>query len=200
MSVTIDDQTLPAEKFATVGDVLAHASARNRLVVSVTIDGRSPDFASLDKLRAHSTTGHAIYVETSSTEQMVHDICDGVEQLLSDAESMRIGAIDHLQKGEQAEAFRKLAVCFNVWSHSQESVTKLGQLMRLDLDTIQLGDTSLAEWLTQFASQLLDIRTALESRDFVQLSDILSYEADRTNQRWTASIQAIRARLDGVQV
>jgi hypothetical protein len=198
MSVTIDERELSIAEVAgmsTVGHVLQHASTRNRLVVRVSIDGEEPRYDQLDQLRAQPLAGKAVFVETIEPAMLADQICSDVNALLDDAEQMRLGAIENLSSGDHSEALKKLGACFNAWMHSQESVSKLGRLLRLDLDRITLGDadqTTLSNWLNAFARQLADIRSALEGRDFVALSDILAYEADRAGQMWKASIAALR--------
>ena len=53
MSVTVDDELLPADEMGlqTVGQVLAHLQKENRLVVQVLIDGHEPDLALAWKAR-----------------------------------------------------------------------------------------------------------------------------------------------------
>jgi hypothetical protein len=201
MSITIDERELSISEVAgmsTVGHVLQHASARNRLVVRLSIDGEEPRYDQLEQLRAQPLAGKAVFVETIEPVALADEICSNVNTLLDEADQMRLGAIEHLGAGEHAEALKKLGACFNAWMHSQESVSKLGRLLRLDLDRITLGDadnTTLANWLNGFARQLADIRTALEGRDFVALSDILAYEADRAGEMWKASIRALRETM-----
>lgn len=201
MSVTIDERELSVGEVAgmsTVGHVLQHASARNRLVVRVSIDGAEPRYDQLEQLRAQPLAGKAVFVETVEPVHLADQICRDVGVLLDEADQMRLEAITSLSAGQHAEALRKLGGCFTAWLHSQESVSKLGRLLRLDLDRIALGDTdntSLSAWLASFAKQLADIRTALESRDFVALSDVLAYEADRATEMWKASIRAIRETM-----
>ena len=47
----------------------------------------------------------------------------------------------------------------------------------------------------QFAQQHKQIRTALENRDFVTLSDVLIYETEQTGPRWREMLEALRRAI-----
>jgi hypothetical protein len=91
----------------------------------------------------------------------------------------------------------RLSGCFSTWQHAQESVLKTAQLLRLDLETVDIGGERLADLVRGFAEQLRSIKGALENRDFVLLNDILTYEACETSGKWRGAIGAIRAAMGG---
>lgn len=198
MSVTVDDQPLPAESLGltTVGQVLSYLRAKKRLVVHMMIDGQEPDFAKLEALYAQPVNRNALFIETADPKEIADDVFNQVESLLADSESLREQAVSHLQAGEHAEALKKLGTCFVTWNHTQESVQKVSRLLNIDLQTVRLEDQTLQQWLQAFAQQLTDIRAALESRDYVMLSDILAYEAHETSNRWREALDAMRSSMD----
>jgi hypothetical protein len=197
MSVTVDDEPLAADSLglATVGEVLAHLRARNRLVVHVLIDGHEPDLGRLEMLREQQLGGHAVFIETIEPHRIAGEVFDQVESLLTDADELRTQAVDHLQAGEHADALKKLGICFTTWNHTQESIEKVARLLKIDLDRIVLNQGTLQAFLTTFTTQLGDIRTALESRDYSHLGDILAYEAHDAGDKWRQAIGAMRATL-----
>lgn len=197
MSVTVDDQPLAAESLGlrTVGEVLSYLRSKKRLVVHMMIDGQEPDLAKLDALYAQPLSRNALFIETADPKEIADDVFDQVESLLADSESLREQAVSHLQSGEHAEALKKLGTCFVTWNHTQESIQKVSRLLNIDLQGVQLESQSLRQWLEGFARQLTDIRAALESRDYVSLSDILAYEAHDTADRWRDALDAMRASI-----
>lgn len=197
MSVTVDDEPLAADSLglSTVGEVLSHLRSRNRLVVHVLIDGHEPDLERLDTLREQLIGDRTVFIETVEPQRIASDVFDQVESLLTDADELRTQAVDHLQAGEHADALKKLGTCFTTWNHTQESIEKIARLLRIDLDRVSLDDGTLQAWLAKFATQLGEIRTALESRDYSHLGDILAYEAHDTGDRWRQAIDAMRATL-----
>jgi hypothetical protein len=50
----------------------------------------------------------------------------------------------------------------------------------------------LTQLLTDFTEQLRSIRSALENRDFVLLTDLLVYETTETTRSWHAAIGSMR--------
>jgi len=197
MSVTVDDQPMQAEKLglSTVGQLLAHLQGQNRLVVHVLIDGHEPDFDRLAQVRQSPLSGHTVYIETAEPRQMALDVLDQVEKQLDESDRLRRDAVELLQTNQSVKAMEKLRGCFSIWHHAEESVLKTAQLLRIDLGRIIVDEKPFPEILAGFADQLKRIRSALEDRDFVGLTDTLAYEATRTSEQWRGAIQSIRSTI-----
>jgi hypothetical protein len=197
MSVTVDREQLAAEQLGlhTLGQVLNHVQRENRLVVNLLIDGLEPDLTKVDGLRKSVLLGHTVYIETVEPRQMAIEVLYEVEQQLQEADRLKSEAVDLLSRNNPMGAMQRLSGCFSTWQHAQESVRKTAQLLRIDLATIRVEESSLSEFLTEFASQLREIRSSLEMRDFVSLSDTLSYEMSRSTSRWIAALEAVRSTV-----
>ena len=89
----------------------------------------------------------------------------------------------------------RLSGCFSTWQHAQESVLKTAQLLRIDLNTVRVGDRSLTDLLREFTDQLRQIKSALENRDFVLLGDILEFEITQTSSQWRSALRAMRVQI-----
>lgn len=198
MSVTVDHQPLEAEHMGlkTVGQVLAHLQRDNRLVVHVLIDGQEPDLDRMTAVRQSPLRGHTIFIETAEPKQMALDVLAEVEHQLAEADRLKTEAAELLQRNQNAPAMEKLSGCLSTWQHAQESLAKTGQLLRIDLDTVRTANISLTQIFTDFADKLRDIRAALESRDFVTLTDLLLYETSETSSRWHSAIEAMRGAVN----
>jgi hypothetical protein len=194
MSVTVDSETLATEQLGlhTVGQVLSHVQRDNRLVVSLLIDGLAPDLDSVEGVRKSPLLGHTVYIETVEPRQMAMDVLYEVDQQLVEADRLKSEAVDLLQRNNPMKAMQRLSGCFSIWQHAQESVRKTAQLLRVDLNLLRVQDVSLGEFLTEFSTQLRQIKSALEMRDFVTLSDTLTYELTRATARWVAALNAVR--------
>lgn len=197
VTVTVDRKPLPTDELGlrTVGHVLAHLQKDNRLVVHVLIDGREPDLEHLPAIKQSPLDGHTLYIETADPREMAIEVLDEVQKQLEDADRLKTEAAELLQKNQNVKAMEKLAGCFGTWQHAQESVLKTAQLLRIDLTTIQVRDRSLTDLLREFMEQLRKIRTSLENRDFVTLSDILTFETTETSSNWRAALQAMRQAI-----
>ena len=198
MSVTVDHQPLQVEQLGlrTVGQVLAHLQKDNRLVVHVLIDGREPDLNRMGIVRREMIDGHELFIETADPRQLAIEALSEVGEQLKEADRLRLEASDLLQRNAHVKAMEKLGGCFGTWQHAQESVLKTAQLLRIDLSTLIVDGASLTDLLAEFTTQLRDLKTALENRNFVGLNDILRYEATRTSRQWIAALDALRALIN----
>jgi cell fate (sporulation/competence/biofilm development) regulator YlbF (YheA/YmcA/DUF963 family) len=194
MSVTVDHRPLPADKlgFQTVGQVLSHLQKENRLVVHLLIDGEEPDLSRITSLRQKPLAAHTVFIETAEPRAMAAEVLDQVAEQLAEAERLKNEAAELLQAGNNVKAMERLSGCFTTWQHAQESVVKTAQLMRIDLEQVQVEGRPLTQQLTDFTEQLRSIRSALENRDFVLLTDLLVYETTETTRSWHAAIGSMR--------
>jgi len=201
MSVTVDHEPLPVHDLGlqTVGQVLSHVQKENRLVVQVLIDGESPDAQQMPVVRNTSLVGHTVYIETADPRRLALEVLDEVATQLSEAERLKADAADLLQKAQANKAMEQLGGCIRIWQHAQESIEKTAELLRIDLESVAVGERRLREVLDIFAAQLKQVRAALQQRDFVALSDALLYEMETTTQDWAASIEAMRRLIRSIE-
>ena len=195
MSVMVDHENLEVESLGllTVGQVLSHLQKDNRLVVNLLIDGREPDFDRLPQVRQSPVDGHTLFIETAEPREMALEVIAEVASQLREADRLKGEAVDLLQKpAGTVKAMEKLSGCFSTWQNAQDSVVKIAKLLRIDLDAVRVEGGSLADLVAGFSSQLRQIRRALESRDFVALGDVLSYEMTETSTQWRAALSAVR--------
>jgi len=197
MPVTVDHAPLQAEQLGlrTVGQVLAHLQKENRLVVNVLIDGQQPDLNHLGEVRKSSIGNRTIFIETADPRQMGLDILDQVVQQLDQADELKNEAADLLQKNQPGKAMQNLAGCFATWQHAQKSLVGTAQLLKIDLDDVRAGDAPLSHRLAEIRSQLKQIKSALENRDFVTLQDLLVYETSQIGAQWRQAIDALRQSI-----
>jgi hypothetical protein len=194
MSVSIDSQALPAEQLGlkTVGQVLAHVSKGRRLVVNLLLDGQTPDLSNLSALRAAPLLGHTLFIETADPMQMARSVLADVDAGLDEADRLSDCVVGLLRENQTARAIEKLSGCFSTWQHAQESIQKVAQLLRIDTEQFSVDGMPYAQTIATFAEQLRQIRTALENRDYVLLTDVLTYELPETRAAWRAAVLAIR--------
>ena len=200
MSVTVDHQSLSVDQLGltTVGQLLAHVQRDNRLVVNLLIDGEQPDLRQIGRVRASPLAGHVLYVETAEPHEMALDVLDEVEEELDEAERLKAEVVDLLQQNQAAPAFERLSRCFTAWNAARESIQKVTQLLKLDVERIRVGDNvALADTLNRFADHLRQLKDALEARDFVTLADVLAYEMTETTTQWRQAVGAVRRAAGG---
>src|SRR5271154_2707250 len=197
MPVTVDHSTLCAEELGlrTVGQVLAHLQRERRLVVHVLIDGLEPDLRRLGDVRKSPLKGHHVFIETADPREMAMDILKQVEAQLGEADRIKSEAAKLLQSNQNVRAMEKLSGCLTTWQHAQESLLGTARLLNIDLEKITVGRRPLTDLIARFTEQLKQIRSSLENRDFVTLSDVLIYETEQTGAEWREAIETLRRAI-----
>lgn len=197
MSVTVDQKQLCFRELGlrTVGQVLSHLQRDNRLVVHMLIDGLEPDLSRLGTVRRETLDNHELFIETADPRDLASEALAEVAEQLKEVDRLRLDASDLLRRNQPVKAMEKLSGCFTTWLNAHESILKTAQLLRIDLATLNVGNATMMELLGEFTTQLREMKRALEDRDFVQLNDILSYEADRTTGQWRQAIGALREKI-----
>ena len=199
MSVTIDHENLAVESlgFSTVGQVLSHVSRGNRLVVNLLIDGSAPNLADIGVIRQSSLLGKTLFIETADPRGMALDVLGEVEKQMDQADRLSGDCVTYIQQEKTSEAMQRLAGCFTIWQHAQESLLKTAQLLRIDLQRIQVGDRTLEDVVTEFGQQLRLIKSSLEDRDYVTLCDVLTYETAASTANWREALKAMQRTIKG---
>jgi hypothetical protein len=190
MPVTVDHAPLETESLGlqTVGQVLSHLHKGNRLVVNVMIDGQQPDLDRLSEVRRSSITGHTVFIETTDPRQMAREVFNELEAQLGEADRLKTEASDLLQKNQNVRAMEKLSGCFTTWQNAQTSLLGTARLLKINLDNVFVAGRRLTDLTSEFSTQLRQIKTSLENRDFVSLSDQLLYETAETSALWRQAL------------
>jgi hypothetical protein len=194
MSVTVDHEPLAVRELGlqTIGQVISHLQRDNRLVVQVLIDGQEPEPNQFPSLRQTSTLDHTIFIETADPRQLALQVLHDIDEQLPEAERLKNHSAELLQKNQPGRALEHLGGCLRIWQHAQESVLKVSELLRINLATVKSDGKLLERFVAEFAAQLKQIKSALEQRDFVLLSDVLLYETTQTTPSWSAAVAELR--------
>lgn len=201
MSVTVDHEPLAVKElgFSTVGQVLSHLQKDNRLVVQVLIDGQQPFFDEVCRLRQTALEGHTIYIETADPRTLAMQVLEEIAAQIEQADPARTEAAELLQKNQTAKALEKLGGCIRVWQDARDAVVKTADLLRINLTSIATDGRPLAQLIEDFSTQLRQIKSALEQRDYVSLGDVLLYEMEQSSQQWIAAIAAMRELIESIR-
>lgn len=115
---------------------------------------------------------------------MVLDALDGVRRAFEQTFQVVREAGDDLARGDAQRAMNRLADCFSVWGQTVDAVQSSGRLLGIDLDAFTIEDRTITAWVSDLATKLREVRSAIEARDSVLLADIVRYELDETMQAW----------------
>lgn len=197
MTVIVDEQPLAAEKLGlqTIGAVLDHLQGQGRLVVHLLIDGNAPDLNQLETIRKMPLSEHTLFVETSEAKKMAGEVLREMESLLEEAEQAKKLAVQLLQSNQPAKALEHLGWCFTIWHQAQDAVQKTAQLLGLSLESMEVEGTKLPQLIEEVTAPLRQVKSALESRDFVLLNDTLAYEMPHITQQWQTIINTVRSSI-----
>jgi hypothetical protein len=197
MPVTVDQAPLSTDELGlrTVGQVLAHLTKGNRLVINILIDGEEPDLDQIGDVRRSAIGDRTIFIETADPRQMALEVLEQIAAQLDEADQMKNEAADLLQKNQASKAMQKLAGCFAAWQHAQDSLSGAAQITKINLESIRAGDRPLSSLLADVGNQLKMIKSALENRDNVSLTDLLVYDSTQISTQWRQAIEALRAAI-----
>jgi len=194
VSVTVDCQSFAIEPLGlqTVGELLTHLKKKNRLVVQVLIDGQEPALHQLPTVRQSYLANHIVYVQTTEPSRMALDALGEIQRQLDEADRLKNDAVAQLQHNSTVKAMEKLSGCFSTWQHAQQSFCGVLQLLGIDPSQVMAGDRSVEQLLVESSARLRQIKTALETRDFVLLSELLRYQMSQAAEQWHGAIAALR--------
>lgn len=195
MQLTVDSAELSPDSLGlvTVGDAISHASADNRLVVSLLIDGQEPDQDQLPSVRALPLSGRHVYIETADKASLAEEVLQTIGQQINQADALRKACCTTLSSGDTSSVLPQLSGCFSIWLSAQSAIRSVCDLLHIPLSDHPDAPHALTSMLSEFSSQLRQIKDALEQRDFVLLSDVLQYDMEFSAPRWHDAIQAVRS-------
>lgn len=193
MPIIIDDEQLdnsdpPAP---TIGQVLEQIKRNqpNRLVVQVLIDGEEPE---LPAQWNQPVSQRTMFVHTADRRQLATDALASASRILEDSDAHRLHAIENLSAGDSQQAMQPLAQWFASWQQVPKAVLQSAQAVGLALDQNSNQQSPISKLIADLAIQLRQIQTALQSKDYVTLSDILNYEAPEHLDQWRQIIHTTR--------
>lgn len=201
MDAFLDDTPYNVEGSAdiTVGEVLDqvlhHVRSQGRVVTSIRCDGIEIDSTMLDETLAKPASDYARIDFVSGTAgDLAIEALARVQAMLIELRPNREQAVEKLNQGQTQEAMEILSPYFDAWRQCHEAVLQSAKLLNLDLTSITVDGVPLAQMFADFAEQLKQLKEAFEANDHVTVSDIMSYEAEKTTERWIELIDTVKAQ------
>ena len=192
--VAVEVDIEPARPVGEIIDrVRAYLADRQRIIARIYVAGAPvpPDQLEQMLTRPGEQVG-PVEFDSASPRDLAREAVRAVAALLGDAAQLQQDAAAKLSAGATGKAMELLLGCLNMFKTAQEAISQAVQLTRIDLNQLAVEDRQAGELIAELAGQLATTRTALESRDFAMLGDLLSYEFPAATLRW----QAILAALD----
>ena len=114
-------------------------------------------------------------------------------ELLDAAAAESTAIVDGFARGDVRTALPKLGECCQTWSQVHLAICNSVSMLHLDPSRLEVDGRPLVETLRVPFDHLQHIKKVLEDRDFVLLSDILTYEFPEALAAWRKTIEALTA-------
>lgn len=190
--VFVEDETTIELALKHVQD---HLCADDQLVVGVHCNGQdvpAQEMAATLKKPANSFSSLTILTGTRSS--LVSSAMNEAATCLTSTEDACRQTATLLTEGKTAEAAQTLGECLRIWQQVHEAIGKSIEMLQLDPVQVHVDDSPLSELIGKPKGVLLQMKTALQSQDFVLLADILEYEITEVTQNWSSIVKALRER------
>ena len=198
MEIFVDDQPFECSNpTQTIADLITEVRDKlcedDRLILGIRCnDGEFLDSDQYEQVCVKpSSDFDRIDLTTGSPKALVREALNQAIALFEETEPDQKEIVKLLAEGNSTRAMKLLGGCFKAWHQAHEAVIKSVGLLEIDIDGIRVGDKPLAESLGQLATQLRQVKDAIEAKDFVTLSDILQYEFAETTTHWTTMIRTL---------
>ncbi len=199
MNVYIDDveANISTNAEQVLDDVLQAAREQvneaGRMIVGLICDGINvADEELAETLQKPQSDFQRVDLQSADPVELVREALAQAEQLLDETARSAKGIVEQLTCGNTAEAMPILSSCCQAWLEIHGGVANAMNALRIDPNTMDVGGKPIVEVLGEPIRVLNDIKEAVTARDFVLLSDILSYEFEETAEAWRSIIEAIR--------
>ena len=180
-------------------ETVRRANARSdKAILALVCDGEEivAEDRLTESLLRPASSFQRIDIATGSPRSMIVQAVNAALATLDDSEEDRRQAVRHFGQGKQGEAGPLLGSCLRQWHQVNETIAKSLGLLRVMDESMALTLATLAEVLEPVSGKLGEIRSAVQSQDYVALADILEYEFDDVIASWRSVLQSV---LDAVQ-
>lgn len=197
MQITLDAETLSTTDSieSALDAAREHAESAGRLIVEIHADGSPIADELLDNPPSDSQGIKELhFVSVDPIEFMVQTLRDTRESLAGTKAEQTIAA-GLVQSGKLTEAIESLGSILEGWHAARDVVDQLSALAEIDLNTLQIDDTSGAECINGLTQTLAEVRDAVTSEDWSSLGDLLEYDLDQQASAWMSLIDALEHRV-----
>lgn len=203
MNVFLDNREIDAvvSKGQTLDDALRHMQTDNcaggRVVVRLRCDGHDVTSAEMPRILCRPADSfERIEVFTLTRGGLVTEAMEQAETSLHRTDEACKDAGRLINQGQTAEGVETLGECLFIWQQVHEAVAKSIQLLQVDPDTLAVEGESLSHLLGKPKDILMQVRDALEAKDFVLLADLLLYDLVEVTAQWRAIVDRLRIEAD----
>ena len=197
MPLLLDDRRPAVPSYltpdSTLGDYLAWAQtqlAEGRIVTQIRLNDDLLDGPAIARSRKTAIAGATLSLITADRRELSLTTLGKLAALVQWLAPQHAQVAASLERGDIQPALNRLHELLSAWQQIQSAYANLAKLLEISLAQLPVGELTGESVLNEFCHQLSEIQTALQSKDFVLLADILQYEMDTAVSHWTNLLAA----------
>jgi hypothetical protein len=186
---------------ATFADALAELkqtlASDGRMIVSIHCDGidiTGPAFA--ESLARPVNALGRVDMQTADPVALVGEALTTADELLDTSQQSAQEVVDLLAQGKSESALPQLSGCCQAWLQVHEGICNAIAMLRLDPNTLMIGERSLTVVMEEPADRLRQLKETLEAGDLVLLADILTYEFPDAINAWRDMLATLQQSVE----
>lgn len=186
---------------SVVDAVRKSVASRQRIVVSMTLDGESlsPERQGMISERPAADFG-LLEVRTVDPLRLSAETLAGLTAHLANMDRTQREAAAASDGGEYAKALEKFDAVFNGWDILLRAVRDVGALSGADFQAVQAGDRPVELRIRELQDALVRFSASLEYKDVAAISEIIAKELTAALAHWRSIVDSLGrhvARVSG---
>ena len=188
-------------------DAASRAEAAGRMIVEVVADGKPLEDAALAHPDRYQHPILELRLTSIEPKELVRSTLLGAEDALEQAKADQYTAAEMIQSGQLDEARDPLASMLETWQAVREVVTRGSQVLRVDLDRVDLAKASggrlggrVADRSNELFATLDELKSALAREDWSAVGDSLAYDFDELVNSWQVMLRSLADHVAGMPV
>lgn len=177
------------------------------MIVEAVADGKPLDDAALADPDSCQRQILELRLTSIEPKELVRSTLLGAEDALEQAKADQHTAAEMIQSGQLDEARDPLASMLETWQAVREVVTRGSQVLRVDLDRVDLAKASggrlggrVADRSNELFATLDELKSALAREDWSAVGDSLAYDFDELVNSWQVMLRALADHVAGMPV
>lgn len=178
-------------------DAVREAHLDDRIVVSVTIDGRPLTGSELsDRLTEPLDEVGQIDLESDEAAVLGAQVLREVADDLAIARDGLAEIAQYIQAGQSDAAMGGFCGFLDTWRNAQQAMGQCSGLLGRDFSPEVIDDRPVGEYVEELANSLREMRDAFVARDTILLTDLIEYEMPELCQTWRGLLTELADRVD----
>ncbi len=190
MKLTVDnDSSIPLiSNPSTLSDVLLDVTGMlgndGRVIQSINLNGTdiAPEALTPELGATLVESIDSLSIESANMKTLIRDALLEMGEVLPELPAVCHSLSEVLQSDNPGEGFGQFNQLLDIWEVVKERQLQAVNVLALEQEAVQVGDTTLAAHNTLLDSTLAKSRNMMETSDFAGLGDLLSYDLNEMAQ------------------